>query len=166
MTVPGLTLKYLFSIVNPDVHFTVIDSQNQDLHWLIKDNITGGLSIIFCWYQEANVTKLRKLEYGHKAKICKSIQENDANALYLRAIMQDMPTSYFIRYKEINNLKPVVSHNYGHLAREWLKWLSFSKNISIKHMFNGKEKRLVPRQLPVDGFCQQTKTVYMLHGCY
>ena len=28
---------------------TVIDSQNQDLHRLIKDNITG-----FCQYQEAN----------------------------------------------------------------------------------------------------------------
>ena len=80
--------------------------------------------------------------------------------------MQDMPTSYFIRYKETNNFKPVVSHKYGHLAREWLEWLSFSENISIKHMFNGKEKRLGPRQLPVDGFCQQTKTVYQLHGCY
>ena len=166
MTVPGLTLKYLFSTVNPGIHFTVIDSQNQDLHQLIKDNITGGPSIIFCRYQEANVTKLRKLEYGHEANICKSIQGNDANALYLWAIMQGMPTSYFIRYKETNNFKPVVSHKYGHLAREWLEWLIFSENISIKHMFNGKEKRLGPRQLPVDGFCQQTKTVYQLHGCY
>ena len=50
MTVPGLTFKYLFSTVNPDVHFSVIDSQNQDLHRLIKDNITGGPSIIFCRY--------------------------------------------------------------------------------------------------------------------
>ena len=80
--------------------------------------------------------------------------------------MQDMPTSYFIRYKETNNFKPVVSRKYGHLAREWLEWLIFSENISIKHKFNGKEKRLGPRQLPVDGFCQQTKTVYQLQGCY
>ena len=93
-------------------------------------------------------------------------QGNDANALYLWAIMQDMSTSYFIRYKETNNFKPVVSHKYEHLAREWLEWLSFSENISIKHMSNGKEKRLSPRQLPIDGFCQQTKTVYQLHGCY
>ena len=100
MTVPGLTLKYLFSTVNPGLHFTVIDSRNQDLHRLIKDTITGEPSIIFCRYQEANVTKLRELKYGQDAKICKSIQRNDANALYLWAIMQGMPTSYLIRYKK------------------------------------------------------------------
>ena len=161
MTVLGLTLEYLFSTVNPGIHFTVTDSQNQDLHRLIKDNITG-----FCQYQEANVTKLRELEYGHEANICKSIQGNDANALYLWEIMQDMPTSYFIQCKETNNFKAVVSHKYGHLARELLEWLIFSQNISIKHMFNGKKKRLGPRLLPVNGFCQQTKTVYQLHGCY
>ena len=100
MTVLDLTPLHLFSTVNPGIHFTVIDSQNQDLHQLTKNNITGGPSIIFCRYQEANVTKLRELQYGHEAKICKSIQENDANALYLWAIMQSMPTSYFIRYKK------------------------------------------------------------------
>ena len=113
---------------------------------------------------EANVTKLRELEYDHEAKICKSIQGNDADALYLWEIMQDTPTSYFSQYKETNNFKPVVSHKYGHLARQLLEWLIFSQNISIKRMFNGKEKRLGPRQLLVDGFCQQTKTVYQLHS--
>ena len=54
-------------------------------------------------------------QYGHEAKICKSIRGNGANALYLWAIMQDMPTSFFIRYKKNNNFKLVVSHKYGHL---------------------------------------------------
>ena len=166
MTVPGLTLKYLFSTVSYCIYFTVIDHHNQDLHLLIKGNITGGPSIIFCRYQEAHITKIRNVEYDHEAKICKSIQGNDANALYLWAIMQDMPTSYFIRYKESNNFEPVTSHKYGHLAREWLEWVSFSEQMHIPHMFNGKEKRFGPRQLPVDGFCQETKTVYQLHVCY
>ena len=118
MTVTGLTLNYLLSTVNSDILFTVIDFQNQDLYQLIKDNIIGGPSTIFCRYQGANVTKLRELEYGHKAKICKSFLRNDSNALYLWAIMQDMPTFYFIWYKESNNFKPIVSQKYGHLARK------------------------------------------------
>jgi len=47
MTVPGLTLKYLLSTVKPGIYFTIIDSQNQDLHQMIEENITGGRSIIF-----------------------------------------------------------------------------------------------------------------------
>ena len=50
MSVPVLTLKYLFSTVNSGFHFTVIDHHNQDLYQLVKDNITGGPSIIFCRY--------------------------------------------------------------------------------------------------------------------
>jgi len=166
MTVPGLTLKYLFSTVKPGIHFTILDSQNQELHQMIEENITGGPSIIFCRYQEAGITKIRELEYGFEAKLCQSILGKDSNALYLWAIMQAMPTSYFIRYKESNDFKPVSSHKYGHLAREWLEWVSSSENIKISHMFNGKEKKIGPRNLAVDGYCAENKTIYQLHGCY
>ena len=45
-------------------------------------------------------------------------------------IMQDMPTSYFIRNKETQNFKLIVLHKYGHLAREWLEWLIFFPKMS------------------------------------
>ena len=74
MAAPGLTLKYLFFTVDPGIHFTVINFQNQDLPKLVNNNITGRLSIIFSWYQEANATKLRELkyEYGHRTKFVNS----------------------------------------------------------------------------------------------
>ena len=37
LSVPGLTLKYLFSTVDPGVHFTLIDEKNKDQHELIKN---------------------------------------------------------------------------------------------------------------------------------
>jgi len=122
--------------------------------------------LFFCRYQEAGITKICEFEYGSEAKVCQSILGKDANALYLWAIMQEMPTSYFILYKESNNFKPVSSHKYGHLTREWLEWVSSSENIKISHMFKGKEKRIGSRNLAVDGYCAENKTVYQLHGCY
>ena len=52
---------------------------------MLKNNIWGGPSIIFNRYQKVNKTLIR----GNK--LCKNIIGFDANALYLWAIMQDMP---------------------------------------------------------------------------
>ena len=45
ISVPGLTLKYLFK--NKDAHFTLLDHHNADLHTLVKENIVSGPNIIF-----------------------------------------------------------------------------------------------------------------------
>jgi len=68
--------------------------------------------------------------------------------------------------QRVKQFKPVSSHKYGDLSREWLEWVSSSENIKISHLFNGKEKRIGPRNLAVDGYCAENKTVYQLHGCY
>ena len=46
ISVPGLTLKYLFSYLSPQTYFSLLDQANSDLCHLIKDNNTGGPSII------------------------------------------------------------------------------------------------------------------------
>ena len=46
ISVPGLTLKYLFSYLSPQTYFILLDQANSDLYHLIKDNNTGGPSII------------------------------------------------------------------------------------------------------------------------
>jgi len=158
ITVPGLTLKYLFSTVKSGIHFTIIDSQNQDLHQMIEHNITGVPSIIFCRYQAAGVTKIGELEYGSEAKLCHSILGKDANELYLWVIMQEMPTSYFIHYKESNNFKPMSFYTNGYLTREWLlEWVSSSENMKISHMCNGKEKGLDPEIWMLIDIAQKTR---------
>ena len=85
ISVPGLMLLYLFNDLPPNTFFTVFNQSNKDLHHLIKDNIVGGPAIIFHRHHEKNVTKIRAGE------TCRSVVGYDANALYLWALMQDMP---------------------------------------------------------------------------
>ena len=59
ISVPGLSLLYLFSNLPKDTFFTVFNNTNKDVHKLVKDNIVGGPAIIFHRYHEKNVTRIR-----------------------------------------------------------------------------------------------------------
>ena len=104
ISVPGLTLKYLFKTTK--ANFILINQQNADLHELIRSNNVGGPSIIFHRYHEAYKTKIREQLYAETAKMCQSIVGYDANALYLWCLMQDMPTGSYVRRKEEDQFKP------------------------------------------------------------
>ena len=163
ISVPGLTLKYLFSYLSPQTYFSLFDQANSDLYHLIKDNNTGGPSIIFHRYHEAGKTKIREAEEGEAAKLCEKIVGYDANALYLWAIMQNMPTGSYTRRLAENEFKPKSSVR---MAIEWLEWVAHKEGIHIRHQLNNTEKRIGGRKLPVDGFNAQTQTAYQFHGCY
>ena len=163
ISVPGLTLKYLFSFLDEQTYFSLFDQGNSDLYHLIKDNNTGGPSIIFHRYHEAGKTKLREAEKGEAAKLCEKIVGYDANALYLWAIMQDMPTGSYTRRLVEDNFKPKSSIK---MAIEWVEWVAHKERIHIRHQLNNTEKRIGDRKLPVDGFNAQTQTVYQFHGCF
>ena len=75
VSVPGLTLLYLFNELPSNTFFTVFNQTNSDLHLLVKDNIVGGPTIIYHRYHEKDVTKIRGEE------TCRSIVGYDANAL-------------------------------------------------------------------------------------
>ena len=90
----------------------------------------------------------------------------DANSLYLSAIMQEMPTLNPIRRRKENGFKAEVTDRYGVQAHEWLTLLSHQNNIHIRHKFNGVEKRLGNRRVPVDGWDAENKTVYQFQGCW
>ena len=47
ISVPGLTLRYLFNDLPEKTYFTNFNEKNKDLHDLVKANIVGGPSIIF-----------------------------------------------------------------------------------------------------------------------
>ena len=76
VSVPGLTLLYLFNELPSNTFFTVFNQTNSDLHLLVKDNIVGGPAIIFHRYHEKDITKIRGEE------TCRSIVGYDANALH------------------------------------------------------------------------------------
>ena len=87
ISVPGLTLLYLFNDLPPETYFTVFNEKTQtDLHKLLTDNIVGGPSVIFHRFHEKEVTNIRQHEYGERSHPCKTIVGYDANALYIWAL--------------------------------------------------------------------------------
>ena len=159
ISVPGLSLLHLFNDLPNDTYFTVFNRTNSDLHELVKDNIVGGPAIIFHRYHEKNVTRIRG-----GSEPCRSIVGYDANALYLWAIMQDMPTGWYTRRREENKFRPQQAHPYGQMAVQWLTWESAKSGCAIRHQVNGREKRIGKRR--VDGWCAETRTAYQFHGCF
>ena len=161
ITVPGVTLKYLFGTLGPDVSFSLFKEDDKDLYYKMRQNIVGGPSLVFHRYHEKNETTIR-----NETKVCKEVDGFDANALYLWALMQQMPTGTYIRRSDKDGFKPVRQYYYGEMAVQWLEWIATTQKISIRHMFNGVEHRIGHRRIPVDGYCASTKTVFQFHGCY
>ena len=159
ISVPGLALLYLFNNLPKDTFFTIFNKTNSDLHHLIKDNIVGGPAIIFHRYHEKNVTRIRG-----GSELCRKVVGYDANALYLWALMQDMPTGWYVRRREENGFRPQQAQPYGQMAVQWLTWEAAKNGCTIRHQVNGREKRI--GKLPVDGWCAETRTAYQFHGCY
>jgi len=77
-----------------------------------------------------------------------------------------MPTGHFIRYQSESDFKPSICHRTGLLAMQWLEWVAADKQVQIQHTYNGGEVRIGPRQLPVDGYCAESRTVFQFHGCW
>ena len=125
----------------------------------MKDNIVGGPAIIFHRYHEKGITKIRG-----GSELCRKIVGYDANALYLWALMQDMPTGWYVRRREENGFRPQQAQPYGQMAIQWLTRESDRTGCTIRHQGNGREKRV--GKLLVDGWCAKTRTAYQFHGCY
>ena len=159
ISVPGLSLLHLFNDLPNDTFFTIFNQTNSDLHKLVKDNIVGGPAIIFHRYHKKDVTKIRG-----GGETCRSIVGYDANALYLWALMQDMPTGWYVRRREENGFRPQQAQPYGQMAVQWINCESDRTGCTIRHQANGREKRI--GKLPVDGWCAETRTAYQFHGCF
>ncbi|XP_078701249.1 uncharacterized protein LOC144927591 [Branchiostoma floridae x Branchiostoma belcheri] len=168
ISVPGLTLKFLFMNLPSTTYFTLVD--NEEVYRLFKDNIVGGPSIIFHRYHEKGKTYIRAdemKEMGREPKLCQKVVGFDANALYLWALMQDMPSGHYIRRQAETGFKPEHSAPArGRMATEWLDWVAQERDLAIRHQFNSTEKRIGPRRIPVDGFCSATGEIFQFHGCY
>ena len=59
ISVPGLTMTFLFDILPRDIYFTLFNQKDSHLHDLVRNCITGGPSLIFHRYHEVNVTTIR-----------------------------------------------------------------------------------------------------------
>jgi hypothetical protein len=112
VSIPGLVLKYLiksteseFYLFDDEDKITKIDRKRKNLFYLLKDFIVGGPFIIF---NRSNKTYIRRLN-----KLCKKIIGYDANALYLWAIAQKMPTGKHehIKMYDLKQLEQDILNN-------------------------------------------------------
>ncbi|XP_066279615.1 uncharacterized protein [Branchiostoma lanceolatum] len=73
-------------------------------------------------------------------------------------------------FLKANTIGIVPSGGYRHYERQskealdWLNFVAFRDGVHIQHVNNGGEKRVCGRK--VDGFCEETKTVYEYNGCF
>jgi hypothetical protein len=91
ISLPGLAYKMLLTCT--EEKFSLFKEEDKELFYLLKKNIVGGPSIIFHRFHEVDKTRIRG------GKLCKNVVGYDANALYLWAISEVMPTG---DYKQIN----------------------------------------------------------------
>ena len=115
ISVPGLSLLHLFNDLPNDTNFVTFNRTNSDLHQLVKDNIVGGPAIVFHRYHEKDVTKIRG-----GGETCRSIFGYDANALYMWALMQDMPMGWYVCRRAENGFHPQQAQPYGQMSVQWL----------------------------------------------
>ena len=64
----------------------------------------------------------------------------------------------------------VKADNFSKMSIIWLNYVSTTKGygVKIQHALNGGEKRLIidNKAYKVDGFCEETSTVYEFYGCF
>lgn len=73
----------------------------------------------------------------------------------------NMPTGPYLRRRKEKGFKLERSRP---LSIEWLEWKAHLEGIGIRHQWNDQEKRVGLRRIAVDGYCQDTNTVYHFHG--
>ena len=119
-----------------------------------RDNGMETLREYLIWYNNRDVTPF----------LDAIAKQAGFYALYLWAIMQDMPTGWYTRRREENKFRPQQAQPFGQMAVQWLTWESAKSECAIRHQVNGREKRIGKRR--VDGWCAETRTAYQFHGCF
>ena len=58
--------------------------------------------------------------------------------------------------------------NFSKMSIMWLNYVLTTKGLNIQHALNGGEKKLTidDKTYKVDGFCEETNTVYEFYGCF
>ena len=160
VSVPGVARQLLYraSEVRGSI-FALPDQRNSDMYRTLKANITGGPSIVFHREHVRGETRIRG-----NGPLCGSILGYDANALYLWALGQDMPTGAFLRRFESDGFKPKKMDRYM-AAYDWMEWVARKEDIHILHKMNSRQEVRIGPYL-VDGYCSDTNTVYQYDGCF
>ena len=136
--------------------FKFIQSFEKSIYWRAQH--------YFCRYAAAGETRIRSHEISNP-ETTEKILGLDANSLYPHAIAQNNPTGYFCRYKESENYRPDSCSRYGLMSYQWLCYMQQKERNFIQSRHNIGERYVSKYSFKVDGFCQETNTIYEFDGC-
>ena len=85
-------------------------------------------------------------------------------AVYRSKYLKQKPTGIILKNLYRDGNKP-----FSKSSIEWLEFIASQTNTKILHVVHGGEKEIVDEELGktyyVDGFCEETRTVYEFYGC-
>ena len=164
-SVSGIAKLRMMRKLKKIVFFCLFPKRHEDLYKTLRNQLTGGLTIVFCRYAAAGETQIRNHESSNP-ETTEKILGLDANSLYLHAIAQNNPTGYFCRYKESENYRPDSCSKYSLMAYQWLCLMQEKEKNFIQSRYNMVERFVSKYSYKVDGFCEENNTVYELEGCF
>ena len=162
----GCTLPNLANIClhNSTNHiFYPFCGTDKDLLEKIREDMTGGPSIVFTRKAVVNETFIRKSK-----NVCKAIVGIDASQLYPFSMCQPMPTGLYTRWEFNTEKKRFVpsqgkSRKFENMVMAYVQATHPECKIE-SFITTGKQKKI--DSYAVDGYCDHCKTVYEAMGCY
>ena len=159
-TLPTLANRLLHSSTN-EKFFPFIE-KDKEYDDYIRKWLTGGPSIIFNRYAKAGLTKMENSE-----NVCKSIIGIDATQLYPFSMMQDMPTSHYVKWEfseESSKFHPRrnAKCRFEQMVLEFYQ--RKNPHCFFQSQFNGRQKKF--GRFSVDGYCAHCLTVVEAQGCH
>ena len=91
---------------------------------------------------------------------------NPLQYITIASVCSTIYRSNYVPKDSIAIQKDVSSkEKYSEKSIHWLEWLSKKVGIKIQHALNRREAKIKGIG-KVDGFCEETNTVYEFHGCF
>lgn len=161
ISLPGVSKRVLFNSVSKDVQFYLFDSSMKDDFWDFKANLAGGFSAVFNRFQEAGKTRIRET-----GELVKTIKGYDATSLYLSCFTGFLPVGRPVKRLFEDDYLPrcVQDSGISEVSIVWLDYIAHTEGIHIKHKINNGNEVMIST-FPVDGFHQESGTVYQFQGC-
>ena len=125
--------------------------------------------MVWCRWQKAETTLIKPEYFGENAKTCQSCLGIDVSGLYLYNLTRDQPTGCFVRRRSEAEFRAEHYYSTGYKATEWICWMGNELGVLFQHKFNGNERTVGGRKIPVDGYCKLngcTEMVLQFSGCY
>ena len=142
--------------------YPFVEADN-DLHDKIREDMTGGPSIVFTRKAIVDQTYIQNTE-----NICKSIVGIDASQLHPFSMCQEMPTGLYTRWEFDSDsqkfkARQKKSRKFENMVMSYLQ--SQRPNCTIESYYTtGTQKKI--DCFNVDGFCAHCKTIFEAMGCY